>query len=114
MMRSPSRRRAPEKRQDRRSAFGPGVQGIERSYTVARAAPPSAPLLLVLHGMGIGGTVMAEWTGLARRGPAAGFATVFPDGSHEMWDDTGLGRPLPTVRTAATVAMGLTLCCKAC
>jgi polyhydroxybutyrate depolymerase len=68
------------------------VQGIERSFAVARGAPPSAPLLLVLHGLGINGTVMAAWTGLARRGPAAGFATVFPDGLNEMWDDTGFGR----------------------
>lgn len=68
------------------------VQGIERTFAVARGAPPSAPLLLVLHGMGLNGTVMAEWTGLARRGPAAGFATVFPEGLHEMWDDTGFGR----------------------
>jgi polyhydroxybutyrate depolymerase len=42
--------------------------------------------------MGINGAVMAEWTGLARRGPAAGFATVFPEGLHEIWDDTGFGR----------------------
>jgi polyhydroxybutyrate depolymerase len=35
---------------------------------------------------------MAAWTGLAQRGPAAGFATVFPDGLNEMWDDTGFGR----------------------
>jgi polyhydroxybutyrate depolymerase len=68
------------------------VQGTERTFAAARRAPPSAPLLLVFHGMGINGTVMAEWTGLARRGPAAGFATVFPEGLHEMWDDTGFGR----------------------
>ena len=68
------------------------VQGIERYFAVAPGAPPSAPLLLVLHRMGINGTVMAQWTGLARRGPTAGFATVFPEGAHEMWDDTGFGR----------------------
>ena len=68
------------------------VKGIERTFAVARGAPPSAPLLLVLHGMGINGAVMAEWTGLARRGPAAGFATVFPEGLHKLWDDTGFGR----------------------
>jgi polyhydroxybutyrate depolymerase len=68
------------------------VKGIERTFAVARGAPPSAPLLLVFHGMGINGAVMAEWTGLARRGPAAGFATVFPEGLHELWDDTGFGR----------------------
>ncbi len=68
------------------------VKGIERTFAVARGAPPSAPLLLVFHGMGINGAVMAEWTGLARRGPAAGFATVFPEALHELWDDTGFGR----------------------
>lgn len=68
------------------------VQGTERHFAVARGAPPSAPLLLVVHGMGINGTVMADWTGLARRGPADGFATVFPDGMHDLWDDTGFGR----------------------
>lgn len=68
------------------------VQGSERSYWLAPAADPDAPLLLAVHGSGISGTVMAEWTGLATRGPAAGFTTVFPDGCREIWDDTGAGR----------------------
>jgi polyhydroxybutyrate depolymerase len=42
--------------------------------------------------MGLNGRHMAEWTGLAARGPKAGFTTVFPDALKEVWDDNGLGR----------------------
>jgi polyhydroxybutyrate depolymerase len=48
--------------------------------------------MVVLHGTGLTGLRMAEWTGLGDRGPEAGFATVFPDAVAEMWDDTGHGR----------------------
>jgi polyhydroxybutyrate depolymerase len=56
--------------------------------------PPGgpSPLLVVLHGMGLGGPAMAAWTGLAQRGNEAGFATVFPDALDEVWDDVGAGR----------------------
>ncbi len=70
------------------------VGGHERTYWLA-PRPDSggpAPLLVVLHGLGIPVAAMAEWSGLATRGPAAGFATVFPEGVEEMWDDTGRGR----------------------
>ncbi len=63
--------------------------------TIATMPDPSmrnAPLFLVLHGMGMNGPRMAEWTGLAERGTQAGFATVFPDACKQMWDDVGLGR----------------------
>jgi len=68
------------------------VDGVERSYWMLPAAEQAAPLLLVLHGSGLNGPTMAAWTGLAERGTAAGFATVFPDGWNEIWDDVGLGR----------------------
>ncbi len=68
------------------------VGGAERTYWMAPQPAPPAPLLMVLHGMGLKGPHMAAWTGLAVRGPAAGFATVFPDAVGEMWDDTGRGR----------------------
>ena len=44
------------------------------------------PLLIALHGLGMTGRDMDAFTGLATRGPAAGFATVFPDGWGERWD----------------------------
>jgi poly(3-hydroxybutyrate) depolymerase len=68
------------------------VGTFERTYRVA--VPPQLPalLLLVLHGMRIDGRRMASWTGLAERGPAAGFSTVFADAWREVWDDQGLGR----------------------
>jgi len=66
--------------------------GAMRTYWMAPQPAPGAPLLVVLHGMGINGPQMAAWTGLAVRGPAAGFATVFPDAVGEIWDDTGGGR----------------------
>lgn len=66
--------------------------GALRTYWMAPQPAPGAPLLLVLHGSGLNGPQMAAWTGLAVRAPAAGFATVFPDGIGEIWDDTGDGR----------------------
>jgi polyhydroxybutyrate depolymerase len=68
------------------------VDGIERTYWLAAPAPRGAQLLVVLHGTGIDGRVMATWTGLAERGPEAGFTTVFPDAVSEVWDDAGRGR----------------------
>jgi polyhydroxybutyrate depolymerase len=65
------------------------VAGVRRSYWLARAprrpgqAPP--PLLIALHGSGMDGRDMAWFTGLARRGPAAGITTVFPDGWKGAW-----------------------------
>jgi len=35
---------------------------------------------------------MAQWTRLGTRGPAAGFAVVFPDALERVWDDHGCGR----------------------
>ena len=68
------------------------VGGAERTFWMAPQPAPGAPLLVVLHGMGLNGPQMAAWTGLAVRGPAAGFATVFPDAVGQTWDDTGQGR----------------------
>jgi polyhydroxybutyrate depolymerase len=42
-------------------------------------------LLIALHGSGTDGRAMAWFTGLARRGPAAGITTVFPDGWKGAW-----------------------------
>jgi polyhydroxybutyrate depolymerase len=65
------------------------VAGVRRTYSLARAArqpgqaPP--PLLIALHGSGMDGRGMAWFTGLARRGPAAGLTVVFPDGWKGGW-----------------------------
>jgi poly(3-hydroxybutyrate) depolymerase len=65
------------------------VAGVRRSYWLARAprrpGQPAPPLLIVLHGSGMDGRGMAWFTGLARRGPAAGITTVFPDGWKGGW-----------------------------
>jgi polyhydroxybutyrate depolymerase len=65
------------------------IAGVRRSYWLARAPRRSgqaaAPLLLALHGSGMDGRDMAWCTGLARRGPAAGITTVFPDGWKGTW-----------------------------
>jgi poly(3-hydroxybutyrate) depolymerase len=42
-------------------------------------------LLIALHGSGMDGRAMARFTGLARRGPAAGITIVFPDGWKRTW-----------------------------
>ena len=66
--------------------------GHTRTYWSA-AAPTSAgtngrmPLLIVLHGAGGQGPGMAALSGLDRRGPTAGFMTVFPDGVARVWND---------------------------
>lgn len=66
------------------------VAGVRRTYWLARARRgphqrPHAPLLIVLHGSGMDGRSVARFTGLARRGPAAGITTVFPDGWKGAW-----------------------------
>jgi polyhydroxybutyrate depolymerase len=66
------------------------VAGVRRTYWLARAPQrpghrSSAPLLIVLHGSGMDGRAVARFTGLDMRGPAAGLATVFPDGWKGMW-----------------------------
>ena len=63
------------------------VGGQPRTYSLARAAQPDGPLLIVLHGAGGTGLGMAALTGLDTRGPAAGFAVVFPDGAGGVWND---------------------------
>jgi polyhydroxybutyrate depolymerase len=70
-------------------ALRPGsleVGGMSRSYMLVHGPEPESPLLIVLHGLGTSGKDMVTFTGLARRGPAAGFATVFSDGWKQMWD----------------------------
>ena len=65
------------------------VDGVRRSFWLARAprwpGQPAPPLLIALHGSGMGGKGMAWLTGLAKRGPAAGITVVFPDGWQEAW-----------------------------
>ena len=68
------------------------VGGVERVYWLAPASEPCAPLLVVLHGTGLDGPRMAAWTGIAERGPAAGFAAVFPDAVGRVRDDGVAGR----------------------
>ncbi len=62
------------------------VSGVRRSFLIAQCPERDAPLLLVLHGTGSEGRHIAGVTGLATRGPAAGFVTVFPDGLGKVWD----------------------------
>jgi polyhydroxybutyrate depolymerase len=67
------------------------VAGLRRSYWLASVPDGdagTAPLLIVLHGAGGQGPGMASLTGLDRRGPAAGFVTVFPDGQGRVWNDS--------------------------
>jgi len=65
------------------------VAGVRRSYWLARAprrpGQQAPPLLIALHGSGMNGHGMAWFTGLAKRGPAAGITTVFPDGWGDAW-----------------------------
>jgi polyhydroxybutyrate depolymerase len=67
---------------------------VVRSYwhapapRAASAGAPAPPLLIVLHGAGGQGPGTAALSGLDRRGPEAGFFTVFPDGVARVWNDS--------------------------
>lgn len=63
------------------------VGDAHRTYTVVSGPHERSPLLLVLHGAGGQGLGMAALTGLAERGPRAGFAVAFPDGWARIWND---------------------------
>ena len=63
------------------------VGGARRTYTVVLGPHERSPLLLVLHGAGGQGLGMAALSGLAERGPRAGFAVAFPDGWARIWND---------------------------
>lgn len=84
------------------------IDGIERTYWIPDDQPRSpAPLLIAFHGLGMTGRRLALSTGLAQRGPAAGFATVFPDALGRVWDDHGTvrrdgGDDIAFVRTLIT------------
>ena len=83
------------------------LAGVQRTYWLASAptahADP-APLLVVLHGGGGQGPGMASLTGLDRRGPAAGFLTVFPDGQGRVWNDSRNAPSLQRRRAVDDVA----------
>lgn len=90
------------------------VAGVRRSYWLARSTrrggQSAPPLLIALHGPGMDGRAMASFTGLARRGPAAGITTVFPDGWKGAWHPARppAGRPdLDDARFLAELAVHL-------
>src|SRR5580693_4640967 len=76
------------------------VAGVRRTYWLARARNPKAPLLIVLHGSGMNGKSMAKFTGLGVRGPAAGITVVFPDGWHGVWHALHAPRKEPALDDA--------------
>ena len=96
----PIRRRLRERYEQRRGLEPPSDLTREtleiglRRRTYWLAPPPAggphagSPLLIVLHGAGAQGPGTAALTGLGRRGPAAGFVTVFPDGVNRVWNDS--------------------------
>jgi polyhydroxybutyrate depolymerase len=67
------------------------VDGVERTFLVQPAARPASPLVIVLHGGGGQAAGTVGLTDLARRGAAAGFATVFPNGLLRGWNDGRAG-----------------------
>ena len=65
-------------RPPRRPAVGAGV---------GAGADRAVPLVLVLHGNGLGGQVMREWTTFDRQADARGWAVAYPDGHEACWAD---------------------------
>ena len=84
---------------------GPSV----RTAHVARVPGRPAPLLVVLHGAGGDGPVTAGMSRLGTRGPAAGFATAFPDGVRRVWNDGRTGARLASRQGVDDVAFVLAL-----
>ena len=78
-----------------------------RTFHVAPAPGPAPPALVVLHGAGGDGPGMAALTGLATRGPASGFTTVFPDGVRRVWNDGRTGARLASRQGVDDVAFVL-------
>ncbi|MDR3419353.1 MAG: PHB depolymerase family esterase [Nevskia sp.] len=65
------------------------VNGTSRNYVVLRPdpAPPSAPLLLLLHGVGGTAAGMANLAQVAGYVSAQGFWAVMPQGINDSWND---------------------------
>jgi polyhydroxybutyrate depolymerase len=70
------------------------VDGTARTYLVAGDPSEPRPLVIVLHGGGGQARGTIGLTGLADKGGAAGFATVFPNGLHRSWNDGRTGARL--------------------
>ena len=73
-----------------------GATRTYRSYVPAHLAP-GAPLLVVLHGLGLTGDMMEAWTGYEfdQLADAHHFAVLYPDGKGRVWSncrkDSGSG-----------------------
>ena len=85
------------------------VDGIERTFLVQPGPRPASPLVLVLHGGGGQGLGTVGLTDMARRGLAAGFATVFPDGLMRGWNDGRTGTRIARRGEADDVAFLIAL-----
>jgi polyhydroxybutyrate depolymerase len=70
------------------------VDGIDRTFLLHPAPRPARPLVMVLHGGGGQARGIVGLTDMARRGEAAGFATVFPNGINRGWNDGRTGARL--------------------
>lgn len=72
------------------------IDGVERTYVVsADGVKPDrpAPLVLLLHGMGMDASFINGESGLAKRGPEAGVVVVTPQalGQPTMWQPAAQG-----------------------
>ena len=88
------------------------VGGVRRTYTVVPGPHERSPLLLVLHGAGGQGLGMAALSGLAERGPRAGFAVAFPDGWARIWNDHRMAPRLAWREGVDDVAFLSALCAR--
>ncbi len=65
--------------------------GWERTYLayVPAKLPPGSALVIVLHGSGMDGTKMREWTGYEfdRLADQSRFVALYPDGYQHNWND---------------------------
>jgi polyhydroxybutyrate depolymerase len=67
---------------------------------IPEGLPAFAPLIIVLHGSGINGATMRQWTGhgLDRLADEQGFAVVYPDGYKGNWNDCRMDAVFPAKR----------------
>jgi poly(3-hydroxybutyrate) depolymerase len=66
--------------------------GVKRTYRLhlpKSVQGKPVPLVIALHGMGADGKIMEVLTGFTSLADRKGFAVVYPDGQHKIWNFWG-------------------------
>jgi polyhydroxybutyrate depolymerase len=75
------------------------IEGLQRSYLsyVPKKLAAKPALIIVLHGSGIDGQKIRQWTGYEfdEMADLYGYAVAYPDGYKKNWNDTRKDAPFP-------------------